>query len=80
MKGDRLSAPGRFRQLDKDHPAVRNGQICSVCAEPMRAGQVPALVELGPADETEADKAARGKPYVATAEIVHESCAPAERV
>ena len=76
MKGDRLSAPGRFRPLDKDHPAVRDRQVCSVCGRPMRAGQVPALIELGPADEHEAEKAADGRPYVATAEIVHEACVP----
>jgi hypothetical protein len=76
MRGDRLSPPGRFQPLVADHPAVRDGQSCAICGEPMLLGDVPALVEIGPADEEELLRAETGRAYTAIADIVHERCLP----
>jgi hypothetical protein len=76
MRGDRLSAPGRFSPLTADHPAVRDGQRCAVCGQPMLAGEVPALIEIGPADAEEARRAEAGAAYTAEADIAHDECVP----
>ena len=67
-----LSPPGRFKPLSETHPGV--GTVCSLCGDPVRVGQRPALIEVGPADTDEERKAAAGRAYTAEAALVHESC------
>jgi hypothetical protein len=65
--------PGRFGPLSPDHPSV--GEICPGCKKPLQAGDVPALVTIGPGDDEDArQRAAAGRVYNAVAVIAHEEC------
>lgn len=70
-----LSRHGRFGPLGADHPGC--GRICPGCGEPMKAGQVPALVNGTPADEEDAARAAEGRPHTVACGLAHEACAVA---
>lgn len=70
---DVLTAPGRFGPLADDHPAV--GRECAGCGQPLRAGDVPALVNGVPADQKDQAKADAGRPHTVSCELAHESCA-----
>lgn len=71
--GDRLSEKGRFAPLVESHPGV--GEVCQQCGRTLKVGDRPALIEVGPATQTDQDKASRGVAYTASALMVHESCA-----
>jgi hypothetical protein len=45
MKGDPLTAPGRFNPLDRSHPLV--GRDCMICHRPFRPGDHVALLDSG---------------------------------
>ena len=67
------SEPGRFGPLSADHPSV--GEICPGCKKPLEAGDVPALVTIGPGDDQEARERARaGRVYNAVAIVAHAAC------
>lgn len=68
-----LSPKGRFGQLLASDPKI--GNVCRMCDRPFEAGDVPALVEIGPADLDEQAKADEGKAHNVEAAMVHERCA-----
>jgi len=57
-----------------DHPTV--GKACPACSKPLAAGDMTALVALGPGDDPdERGRAAAGRPYNAVCVEVHAACA-----
>lgn len=70
--GEVLTPKGRFDPLPDGHSLI--GADCPVCERPMRAGDIPALIEIGPADAEEQAKADAGRPYNAAGRAAHESC------
>lgn len=60
-----------------DHPTI--GKFCSLCNNPLKAGDYTTLVpiEAGFASPEDADKAMSGRPYNIEAEEVHFNCAVA---
>lgn len=68
-----MSGRGRFGPLAADHPSI--GEICPGCRRPLKAGDVPALVTIGPGEDSDARERAReGRAYNAVAVIAHEEC------
>lgn len=70
---ERRTPPARFAPLSFEHPLV--GEPCGECGEPLRSGQRPALMAVGPDDLNSASKADQGGWYRALALPMHESCA-----
>lgn len=63
----------RFGPLKADHPGV--GEICPGCKQPLKVGDIPELVAIGPGDDPEERQRAReGRPYNAVAIIAHHAC------
>lgn len=66
-----------FGPKKADHPSV--GEPCPACHKPFAAGDMTALVPLGPGDDPEEQRRAReGRAYNAIAVEVHAGCAGAE--
>lgn len=69
----------KFAPLTADHPAALDALPCAACKVPFVAGDVTALVPLGPGDSAEGRERAReGRAYNATAALVHWACATGE--
>jgi hypothetical protein len=65
--------PRPFHGLPADHPAI--GVQCPGCAEPIRAGDMTALVAIGPGDDADQqERAAAGQPFHARAVLCHYNC------
>jgi hypothetical protein len=58
--------------LAADHPAV--GEVCTVCCQPIAAGDFVTLLLVGPADDDDAWKAAAGLAHTAQAVVIHWLC------
>lgn len=73
--GKEREAMRAFPPFTGDHPSLDGGE-CAVCGVRFVAGDVPALIPLGPGDDLEAQaKAMRGGWYSCHAVIAHAACA-----
>lgn len=67
------------RPLEASHLLVEHMDLCPGCNRPFKAGDLVALVVIGPGDDQEEQMKCRSsRPYNAVAVAVHTACATGE--
>ena len=64
--------PRTYGPKKLDHPSI--GIICPMCNSPFVEGDYTTLQGMRPSNEEEAEKAAKGRPYMAEAVEIHAKC------